>query len=475
MIIGPPGTGKSQTIANMIANCLANGKTVLFVAEKTAALNVVHRRLKAHGLGDHCVELHSNKADRKFFLAQLRSSWEKGRAVSSDWVEVNHRLKLRRDVLNAYVAALHQRHANGLTAYAGLGIALLGRDRHAPELSWSHRDLHDDVARTRLGDLAEEIGRVFASVERAPVLACVDAPEWSSAWQERLLMTARDLAGKSTILGATLAAFLPHLGLTARSDAASAELERLSLLATTLCESAGRDYRIAFDPDFTRLGQALAELEGSIRSYRETEAELSATFTRESVAAIPVEALERNWREAGAAIWPRSWLGRRRVSKLLQGFAAAGLPDPGRDLPVLRRLQALRTSVETSGLAGKSLAFAGLDTDVMAIDRHLAGATKLRDRPPAARARRRGDSRGGEVNHSRARAWSGGRTDPACGFGLQRSLRRFPRGEDAVRHGCREGSVTHRKRDGIVGSPRGDERPGERSAIAARLDELVQG
>ena len=56
VIIGPPGTGKSQTIANMIASCLAARKTVLFVAEKTAALDVVHRRLCEHGLGDQCLE-----------------------------------------------------------------------------------------------------------------------------------------------------------------------------------------------------------------------------------------------------------------------------------------------------------------------------------------------------------------------------------------------------------------------------------
>ena len=55
VIVGPPGTGKSQTIANLIAQCLAVGKTVLFVAEKTAALDVVHRRLREHGLGDCCV------------------------------------------------------------------------------------------------------------------------------------------------------------------------------------------------------------------------------------------------------------------------------------------------------------------------------------------------------------------------------------------------------------------------------------
>lgn len=380
VIIGPPGTGKSQTIANMIANCLANGKTVLFVAEKTAALNVVHRRLKAHGLGDHCLELHSNKADRKSFLAQLRTSWEKGRAASSsEWVTVNHRLKVKRDALNAYVEALHQRHANGLTAYVALGVALRGRDRHAPELSWSHREIHSDEARRSLGDLAEELGRVFSAVERAPVLACVDAPEWSSAWQERLLASGRNLTGKATELRAALTAFLPQLGLPARSDTSAAELERLSLLASTLCESAGSDQRITFDPDFVRLRQALTELEGSITSYRATEAELSATFAGDSVVRVPVDDLERDWREAGAAIWPRSWLGRRRVKKLLQGYAATGQPDPDKDLPILRRLQAIRSTVETNGLAGKPVAFSGLDSDLTAIDRHLAGATKLRD------------------------------------------------------------------------------------------------
>ncbi|WP_157084818.1 hypothetical protein [Sphingomonas pituitosa] len=53
VIVGSPGTGKSQTIANMIANCFGIGKTVLFVAKKTAALNVASRRLREHKLGDH--------------------------------------------------------------------------------------------------------------------------------------------------------------------------------------------------------------------------------------------------------------------------------------------------------------------------------------------------------------------------------------------------------------------------------------
>lgn len=69
---GPPGTGKSQTITAMIANALTKGKTVLFVAEKRAALEVVQKRLDALGIGNFCLELHSNKAVKKNVLDQLR-------------------------------------------------------------------------------------------------------------------------------------------------------------------------------------------------------------------------------------------------------------------------------------------------------------------------------------------------------------------------------------------------------------------
>ena len=71
VIKGPPGTGKSQTIANIIAASLAKKKTVLFVAEKAAALDVVKKRLDEAGLGDFCFELHSTKAKKAQVLAGL--------------------------------------------------------------------------------------------------------------------------------------------------------------------------------------------------------------------------------------------------------------------------------------------------------------------------------------------------------------------------------------------------------------------
>ncbi|MBA3885785.1 MAG: DUF4011 domain-containing protein, partial [Acidobacteria bacterium] len=71
VIEGPPGTGKSQTITNLVAQALATGRSVLFVAEKMAALDVVHRRLAEAGLGEFCLELHSSKANKRSVIIEF--------------------------------------------------------------------------------------------------------------------------------------------------------------------------------------------------------------------------------------------------------------------------------------------------------------------------------------------------------------------------------------------------------------------
>ena len=76
IIQGPPGTGKSQTITNLIADYAGRGKRVLFVCEKRAALDVVFHRLKQSGLGDLCCLIHDSQADKKAFVADLRSCYE---------------------------------------------------------------------------------------------------------------------------------------------------------------------------------------------------------------------------------------------------------------------------------------------------------------------------------------------------------------------------------------------------------------
>lgn len=71
VIEGPPGTGKSQTITNIIANAIYAGQRVLFVAEKKVALDVVHNRLRDAGLGPYCLRLESDRAHKKQVYDEL--------------------------------------------------------------------------------------------------------------------------------------------------------------------------------------------------------------------------------------------------------------------------------------------------------------------------------------------------------------------------------------------------------------------
>lgn len=111
---GPPGTGKSQTITAMVANALTKGKTVLFVAEKMAALEVVQKRLSALGIQDFCLELHSNKATKKAVLDQLKRGLEIGVwGMKTDYDKKIQDIRNMRSELDAYVKALHRKRPFG--------------------------------------------------------------------------------------------------------------------------------------------------------------------------------------------------------------------------------------------------------------------------------------------------------------------------------------------------------------------------
>src|SRR5205807_1986916 len=100
--------GKSQTITNLVAQALSSGKTVLFVAEKMAALDVVHRRLCEVGLGEFCLELHSTKANKRSVMQELRNSLEASLLRMAPNESGTQRLAEVRTQLTNYVRAVHQ-------------------------------------------------------------------------------------------------------------------------------------------------------------------------------------------------------------------------------------------------------------------------------------------------------------------------------------------------------------------------------
>lgn len=115
---GPPGTGKSQTITNIIANALYAGKRVLFVAAKKAALDVVESRLNAIGIAPFCLELHSNKAKKSSVLEQLKSTTEvMYKSTSGQYQQEADRLFTLRNELNTYVEALHKKYPFGYSLF----------------------------------------------------------------------------------------------------------------------------------------------------------------------------------------------------------------------------------------------------------------------------------------------------------------------------------------------------------------------
>lgn len=168
VIQGPPGTGKSQTIANVIAGAIADGKTVLFVAEKMAALDVVKRRLDAAGVGDACLELHSNKTNKRRVLDELRRTWDLGSPKGSATSSLSRRLSAARDILNTHVDRIHRPHERAeLSPYDVVGQLVRLRDEGvAPNdmaldepVTWSRGGFEERRALVNeLGERVQSIG-----------------------------------------------------------------------------------------------------------------------------------------------------------------------------------------------------------------------------------------------------------------------------------------------------------------------------
>ena len=120
VVQGPPGTGKSQTITNIIAAAVHDGKSVLFVAEKMAALNVVHGRLQKVGLGPICLQLHSRGTNKRLVLAEIEETLGHHAAAPDSTAECA-RLKELRDTLNAVDERMHASVGDtGMTPFQAL-------------------------------------------------------------------------------------------------------------------------------------------------------------------------------------------------------------------------------------------------------------------------------------------------------------------------------------------------------------------
>ncbi|BBX09940.1 DUF3320 domain-containing protein [Mycolicibacterium aichiense] len=115
---GPPGTGKSQTITNLLAHAMATGRRVLFVAEKRAALDVVKKRLESVGLGELSLDIHDKSARPAAVRAQIKHALELRLSHDADLLKTKLQVaESSRHSLARYADRLHEQNAVGQSLY----------------------------------------------------------------------------------------------------------------------------------------------------------------------------------------------------------------------------------------------------------------------------------------------------------------------------------------------------------------------
>ncbi|MEX6508122.1 DUF4011 domain-containing protein [Jiella sp. M17.18] len=223
VVEGPPGTGKSQTIANLVAAAIGAGRRVLFLAEKRTALEAVAKRLRERGLGPALLELHSDKTSKPEVMASLKEALENDVAMPARLAALRDGQKRDRAVLTDYLTALQERpDGHDATVWSLVWSETALRDRLAGRMAETIRpadvagvELADEGAFRRAADTLAELAKAAEAVEED--LGGLTASPWHAARglpvqphaQEALV---RDLsAGLGTALAAArdAAAALP--------------------------------------------------------------------------------------------------------------------------------------------------------------------------------------------------------------------------------------------------------------------------
>ncbi len=331
---GPPGTGKSQTITNLIAHTLAQGKTVLFVSEKLAALEVVHRRLVNINLGPFCLELHSSKAKKTDVLQQLGNALDTaGQRTAHDWErEAEHLAHLRQE-LNSLVDSLHRLHPNGLTVYDAIGTCIEHDGQEPSSMPWTDALTHSPEELDTLRETSRRMsafGGSLGTLQGHP-LSLIAKGDWSPTWQDELLEGAKGLDAAISVFreraqSVGKALNVPTEGLSLGSYAAIDQLADVLLAAPKVPMGLARQ---AHDANVRARIHMLVK-HGKLRAVHWTK--VGAGWKPE-LAKLNGSDLSAEWSRSVSTWWPNSLFAKRRIKGRLAILRADGNPPADAALP----------------------------------------------------------------------------------------------------------------------------------------------
>jgi very-short-patch-repair endonuclease len=298
VVQGPPGTGKSQTIANIIAAAIHRGKSVLFVAEKLAALQVVYDRLKSVNLAPLCFELHSRRASKQQVLAQLREALN-AEAPAAVPGSLCQKLDKVTSTLWAHSDRLHRPHEpGGFTPFEIIGNICRLRDRGAavPDFkvkgaeSLSRMQIHEFLEEVRLGAERLKLSGVPA---RHPWRGC-DRDTLNPLDVQRLAERAHKLSASVDALVVLVRSLWPLVRARETDDPQHLEFSDLPKISQTLLLAAGKPEEsldVLCHPRWDTDLEQLERLTDCARQLTEIEHALQPNFTD--------------------AAWNRDWAGER--------------------------------------------------------------------------------------------------------------------------------------------------------------------
>lgn len=349
VLIGPPGTGKSQTIANMIAHCLGHGKTVLFVAEKSAALSVVHRRLKRIGLSEFCLELHSSKANKKDALAQFRSAIDAATrpTAGTDWGNTVDTMATLRHTLNLLPHELHRPQSDGRSLYDD--ICLLAEEGDTPTFTPTTDAPSEMTAarREELCALARKLALYYSPVADMlrSAAAAVSTTVYSFEWEEKLAAVLQRMIDLSRDAAAVYRKLTAALG-PETADLPPEAAYALSGLFSGLCGRKSADFSSLCPASASSTLARMEKIATAAADYREQAAGLSLPYPESAPDDAELELRYAGWKRAQLSNFIFRFFGVRKARKYLQVLAfSPNEPDCRNDFERLLAMKAARADI----------------------------------------------------------------------------------------------------------------------------------
>lgn len=334
VIKGPPGTGKSQTIANLIGSLIARDKRVLFVAEKRAAIDAVLKRLNQQKMGDLVLDLHGGVGSRRAFAQAIGQSLVASRTaprVNND-AELK-KVEKRRDELNEYVGALHEPRAPWRLSVYEMRAELVGLESAANEIRFRGDvlDWIDADSETQLEEALAEYARLGGMTFAASATPWVNSPIVSSDEVQRAYAQIDEI--RRHTLPTTLAALRPASSTTGLPEASAlGEWEqRLDLwedIRTTLDEYQPSVYEQDLDQLCAELAPAA---DGGFARFKASMFSAEYKTAREMV-----RRLRLNSGKARDADLDEACEDARHELSLWRELAGEGIPDAPADVDALR-------------------------------------------------------------------------------------------------------------------------------------------